>query len=197
MDVPRGQVGPRAAALVLVLDVHRAAGGGWQGGVPAAAGLDARFLVGRQDVLIGPQGLALPRAGVEIQDPPGLGRKRRVAREDPTAMAPRAQGVLAEPAPQRGLADLGDQPWATAACCRSRTDQRARGSPRCVGSSHARALTATTTLGGKAGWSPAPRQLLEAGQPTSPKPLAPLADDLARQIEAGRDDVIRQALGGQ
>ena len=56
---------------------------------------------------------------------------------------------------------------------------------------------ATTTLGGKAGWAPAPRQLLEARQPMPPEPLAPFADHLPGKIETGRDTVIRQAPGGQ
>src|SRR2546425_4275842 len=88
-------------------------------------------------------------------------------------------------------------PCVTTACCRSRSDQRASGTPRCAGSSHARALTATTTLGGKAGRSPAPRQFLEARQPMPPETLSPLADDLARQIETCGDDVIGHALGGE
>src|SRR5713226_5839212 len=88
-------------------------------------------------------------------------------------------------------------PCATAACCRSLSDQRASGNPRWAGNSHARALTATTTLGGKAGRPPAPRQLLEARQPVPPEAFPPLADDLARQIEARGDDVIGQALGGE
>jgi hypothetical protein len=72
-------------------------------------GLNARLLVGRQDIVAGPQRNAFPLAGVEIQDALGLGGERRIARKDPGAMPPRAQGVLLEPAPQRGRADLGDQ----------------------------------------------------------------------------------------
>src|SRR4029453_6636092 len=49
-------------------------------------------------------------------------------------------------------------PCATTACRRSVSAQRANGTPRCAGSSHARALTATTTLGGKAGRPPPSRQ---------------------------------------
>ena len=69
--------------------------------------------------------------------------------------------------------------------------------PRCAGSSHARALTATTTLGGKAGRAPAARQFLKARQPIPPEAFPPLGDDLARQIETRADDVIGHALGGE
>jgi hypothetical protein len=75
--------------------------------------------------------------------------------------------------------------------------QRARGMPRRPGSSHARALTSTTRLGGKAGRAPASRLLLEAGQALGTEALAPLDDDLARGVQAGRDDVITKALGGE
>src|SRR5437773_9146013 len=46
VDVPGGQVGQRAAPLVVVLDPHRAGFPGWQGGVAAAPGLDRGLLIG-------------------------------------------------------------------------------------------------------------------------------------------------------
>jgi len=58
-------------------------------------------------------------------------------------------------------------------------------------------LTATTTLGGKAGRPPAPRQFLEARHPVPPEAFSPLADDLARQIKARGDEVIGHALGSE
>src|SRR5205814_4443614 len=61
----------------------------------------------------------------------------------------------------------------------ARSATSAPAAPRRVGNSHARALTATTTLGGKAGRPPAPRQLLEAWQSMPPEAFSPLADDLA------------------
>ena len=63
-----------------------------------------------EDVLLRAEWRTVPVPGVEIQDGLGLDGERRIAREDPRAMAPRAQGVLAEPAPQRGPADLDHQP---------------------------------------------------------------------------------------
>jgi hypothetical protein len=58
-------------------------------------------------------------------------------------------------------------------------------------------LTATTTLGGKAGWTPAARLLLQAGYPEAAEPLAPFTDDLAWGIETARDDVIVEPFRGQ
>jgi len=51
VHVPGGQVGQRPAALVLVLHPHRSPSAHWQGGMAAAARLDAGLLVGADDVL--------------------------------------------------------------------------------------------------------------------------------------------------
>src|SRR5215475_5166081 len=110
MDIPGGDIGPSAAAGVLVLDVHWPAAGRWQRGMLALAGLDGGLLVGAQHVVARPQRRALPAPMVEVEDTPGLDRKVGVAREDPTAMAPRPQRVLAQPAPQRRPADLSNEP---------------------------------------------------------------------------------------
>jgi len=66
-----------------------------------------------------------------------------------------------------------------------------------MGRSQAIRLTSTTTVGGKAGWAPASRLLIEARKTFVKEPVAPLADNLPRGIQARRDDVIGQALGGQ
>src|ERR1700674_1223168 len=80
-------------------------------------------------------------------------------------------------------------------CCRiSSMERRDRGSPRRCGSSQASALTWTTRLGGKAGFTPAARLRLQARHACERKSLAPLAHDLARCIQAGGDDVIGQSL---
>jgi hypothetical protein len=54
---------------------------------------------------------------------------------------------------------------------------------------------ATTTLGGKASWPPAPRPLLEPGEALLEESLAPLAHDLPGSVEPGGDLVVTQALG--
>jgi hypothetical protein len=47
---------------------------------------------------------------IEIEDTSGLGGEGGITWEDPTAMTPWPQRILAKPAPQRGAADLGDEP---------------------------------------------------------------------------------------
>jgi hypothetical protein len=50
-------------------------------------------------------------------------------------------------------------------------------------------------IGGKAGLAPASRFVLKAGQAGQAKSLAPFADDLARRIEPGSDQIVGEALG--
>jgi hypothetical protein len=70
---------------------------------------------------------------------------------------------------------------------------RASGTSDRLGSSHASRLTSTTTLGGKAGWTPASRRFLEAGQTVLKEALSPLADDLTREVETRGDDIVSEA----
>src|SRR5437763_12280879 len=88
-------------------------------------------------------------------------------------------------------------PRVTTSRCNSRNDQRASGTPTVRGLSHARRLTSTTTLGGKAGCAPASRLFVQAGQALIEEPLPPFADDLTLQTEARGDDVVAQAVGSQ
>jgi hypothetical protein len=58
-------------------------------------------------------------------------------------------------------------------------------------------LTWTTRLGGKAGWAPAARLSLKTEQAVAEKALAPLGDDLPRQVNPSCDGVIAEAFGGK
>ena len=91
----------------------------WPRACPRAAGsvaclrlarLDRRLLVGADDVVAGVQPLALPAAGVQIQDRAGLLGEPWVAREDPRAVLPRLDRVLRQPPPDGHAADLLDDP---------------------------------------------------------------------------------------
>ena len=136
MDIPRREVGPRAASGVLMLDPHRAPGRGWLRWVPAPTRLDARLLVRAEDVLPGAQAPAQPAARIQIQDGPGLGGERGVPREDPAPIAPGANGILAQPPPNRRPTDLGHQAL--------RQDRPAQRRPRPPGQRHAAAMRQLT-----------------------------------------------------
>src|SRR5271165_4111571 len=74
----------------------------------ALPGLNAGLLIDAEHVIARPQRCTFPAALVQIDDAASLVGEVRIARKDPTAMAPGAQCVLAKPAPKRGTADLGD-----------------------------------------------------------------------------------------
>src|SRR6266498_3005553 len=88
-------------------------------------------------------------------------------------------------------------PRVTTSRCNSRNDQRASGTPAVRGLSHARRLTSTTTLGGKAGLAPASWLFVKASKAWVEEPLPPLADDLTLETEARRDEVVAQTSGSE
>ena len=109
MNIPGSQVGPGTFAEVLVFEARRTVGRRRQGWLFTAAGLNARLFVCGDDVIIGTQRGALPDAFIKIEDGSGFVGKVRITRENPASMFPRAKGIAAEPTPQSGAADLGDQ----------------------------------------------------------------------------------------
>jgi hypothetical protein len=64
-----------------------------------------------------------------------------------------------------------------------------------VGSSHAKALIATTTSGGKARRAASPVALLKAFQTVFEKSFPPLTHDLKGRVQPGGDLLILHALG--
>ena len=74
-----------------------------------ASGLNAGLFVRGNDIVVSAQRGSLPNAFVQIEDRIGFGRKVGIARKDPASMLPRAEGIAAEPPPQRGAANLRDQ----------------------------------------------------------------------------------------
>jgi len=74
--------------------------------------------------------------------------------------------------------------------------KRERGRPSSLGSSQARAFTATTIPGGKDTWSALPWEYFKAGHSLLEEALAPFADDLSRCIEALGDLIVAQSARG-
>ena len=149
MHIQGGQVGPGTGALILMFDLHHRPDPWRLRRMAAAPRLNARLLIGGDHEVVRGQGLLLPNALVEIENPTGLGRKLRIARKIQLRWEPRANRVVVQ---QRQIVlPLIDATnplrWVSAA--NSRRLQRASGRWARVGSSHARALTVTTTSGGK------------------------------------------------
>ena len=108
MDIPGCDVGAGTFAGVFVLDAHRLIGGRCDGRVFPPPCLDAGFLVGAQDEIPVGEWFAAPAAFVQVEDRPRLRGEPGVAREHPTTMRPGLDGVLVQPAPDGGAADVGD-----------------------------------------------------------------------------------------
>src|ERR1700740_3392039 len=89
------------------------------------------------------------------------------------------------------------KPWVITSRRISDRESRDSGSCKRCGSSQARALTWTTTLGGKLGGSAAPRFGLEARKSREGKSLAPFADNLARGVQTSSDNVVGEPFGGE
>lgn len=83
-------------------------------GQPADARLDARFLVGRQDLVSGANWLGLPDPLIEIEDDPGLLLELGIARVHPADLAPGLQMIVGQDSLHRAQADsdplLSDHP---------------------------------------------------------------------------------------
>jgi hypothetical protein len=105
--IPDGQIGPSALSLILVFDVLGTVRGWGQGSVSPPTGLNTGLLVSAHHKVGSAQGHCLPDTLVEIENPRGLFDKGGIAGKNPTAKAPRAQRVAAEPAPKGGAANLG------------------------------------------------------------------------------------------
>ena len=77
----------------------RLAGVRRKGGLQAAASLNARLLIGAQHVLVVPQGLSFPAAGVEVEHRTGQFEEVRIAWKDPVLVTPGTQRIPQQPAP--------------------------------------------------------------------------------------------------
>jgi len=99
VNIQRCNVGPGATTEVLMLDMHGSARTATLRGVFAAAGLNAGLFIGGDHELIVFQRPLFPLAGVEVQYAAGFGGEIRIAGEYPTAVIPRPNRVLMQPAP--------------------------------------------------------------------------------------------------
>ena len=119
-----------------------------------AASLDAGFLVGGEDAVGLAQGCTFPLTVIQIEHSAGLALEGRIAREDPGAMRPRTDRILAEPAPQRRLPDRGDQAALDNLAVDLRHAPARKRHLRLVGELASEPLIAATRLGGKSAGRP-------------------------------------------
>lgn len=105
MNIPSGDVGQGTTPLVFMFDASGSAWCGRQGGNQAMASLDAGLFVRADHVFVRKQWDTVPETVVQVQHHAGLLFKARVPRPDPTAIAPRADGIRTEPSPNRRTTD--------------------------------------------------------------------------------------------
>lgn len=141
MNIPGGKVGPGPLTKILVLYSRGAIRIWGQSGLFAAASLNARLLVCRNDEVIGSQWLALPKALIEIKHDTCFGDKGGIARKYPAPVAPWAQCISTQPAPQSSTADLGDQTLCDHLAPYIGDGEAGKRKSKPMGNSQARALT--------------------------------------------------------
>jgi hypothetical protein len=105
----------------------------------------------------------LPNTLVEIEDRSGPFQKQGIARENPASITPRSNGVLAEPAPDRGAADLGYQPLSENFLPDVGNREARQGQALAIRQLTSEGFYLHDETGGKAGLTPASRFILEAG----------------------------------
>jgi hypothetical protein len=105
-DIPSCEVDPGPLSLVFALHPGGFPGAGRKRAVQSVTGLNAGLFIGGEHVIPGSQGLSLPEALLEIEDRASFFHEQRIARKNPGSIAPRTDGIFAEPTPNRGPADF-------------------------------------------------------------------------------------------
>lgn len=100
-------ISPGATSGVFMLDLHGQMRFRRQGEVSAAARLNTGFFVGGDDEFVVMERPLFPDALIKIEDTAGLGRKFRIARENPTAVLPGPDRIGVKPTPHRAVTDCG------------------------------------------------------------------------------------------
>ena len=171
MNVQSGEVGPGTATFIFMLDPHRSPRRGRAGRMIAPPSLDAGLLIGRDHKFITLEGFP-SQDGVEVQNPAGLDGKRWVAGENPAAVLPRANGILMQPAPH-GVSQHAPPSRFGGPAGQFRQSPARKGTPCVAGSSQARALTCTTSSGGKNPGTPRAGAFFQTRQAFLKEALAP------------------------
>jgi hypothetical protein len=156
--------------------------------------LNARLLVGRDHKIVRVERLALPYAGVQIQNTSSAFRKCRIARKDPAPVTPWFDGVGVKPAPDGYTADGCNQAALQDNALHLRNRELRQRQPKIPRCSTGDSFYLHYDAGGKAGWAPATRLGIQAAQPVAVKALTPFGNDLPRQIDTLRDRVILKSL---
>lgn len=144
--------------------------------------LNARLFVGRDHVVVAPQGLTFPLSRIERIRPAfraNSGSRGKIQHRC-------CQGRIASSLNQRHtvvLLMVATSPPRSTSRAMSPQLRRDSGKPRVAGSSQAMALTSTTTLWGKNSGATRAREFLEPGDAQFEEALAPLTHHVASDVE--------------
>ena len=105
MDIQCGDISPCPTATVFVFHLHRRAGLRGIGPMLPFSGLNAGFLISRQDKLIVAELFAVPNPLIKVEDATGFGSEIWISGENPTTMPPRLNSIFMKPAPYGTIAD--------------------------------------------------------------------------------------------
>ena len=108
LNVPGGHVGQSPFPFILVLHTTIATGLRGTYRHQTMPRLNAGFLIGRYHKILAVQRLAVPNALIQIKNFSRFLLKIRISWPNPTAVTPRANGILAQPAPDGFSADRSD-----------------------------------------------------------------------------------------
>ncbi len=163
----------------------------------AATGLNARLFVGRDDELIflQPPGLAIRERTSPVPGPPWW---RTRDRGEKSNYGDIRAGWHLHATSATALLPLMEatRPLCWTCWTRSGVLHRDKGRSYLDGSSQARALTCTTSSGGKSRGATRTSPLFQPGKALGKEALAPRRDHFTAGIEAGGDLVVGHALGG-
>lgn len=107
VNIKRRQVGPGAAAGILMFHLHRGTGLYRVSGMAATSGLDTGFLIGGEDEFVILEGATIPNSFIEVQDSSCFAGKQGITRKDPRPISPGANRIFMEPAPYGAVTDRG------------------------------------------------------------------------------------------
>ena len=108
-DIPSSEIGPSAFAFIFEFNAHRSTRRRCKALMNGATSLDAGFLIRGQYAVSVAQRFSFPLAVIQIKHSARLLLEGRITWEYPGSMRPGANRILAQPSPQRALADAGDQ----------------------------------------------------------------------------------------
>ena len=105
--IPGSHVSQRSSSFVFMLDTPVTPSSGGSYGPHTVTGLNAGLFIGGDNKIMAAQGLSFPDAVIQIENSCGLLLEIRIPWPNPASITPRANRILAQPAPDSFSTDGG------------------------------------------------------------------------------------------